>query len=110
MQVTMAINWTDILESALLRPDRIDRKVGFPPPNEQAKLDKLKILSRRMILARGINVRKIAEQMGDSSGAEGTEACMYALIERPVHMIQEDFKNMNRKLYNSAIVKGLLMK
>ena len=61
-------------------------------------------------MARGINVRKIAEQMGDSSGAEGTEACMYALRERLVHMIQEDFKNMSRKLYNSAIVKGVLVK
>ena len=107
LQVTMAINWTDILDSALLRPDR---KIGFPPPNEQARLDNLKIFSRRMNLTRGINVGKIAEQMGDSSGAEGTETCMYALRERPVHVIQEDFKNMSRKSYNSAIVKGVLLK
>ncbi|KAJ3339630.1 26S protease regulatory subunit 8 [Gonapodya sp. JEL0774] len=96
IKVIMATNRIDILDSALLRPGRIDRKIEFPPPNEAARTDILKIHSRKMNLTRGINLRKIAEQMGGASGAEVkgvcTEAGMYALRERRVHVTQEDFE------------------
>lgn len=70
LQVIMATNRIDILDPALLRPGRIDRKIEFPPPNEEARLDILKIHSRKMNLTRGINLRKIAELMPGASGAE----------------------------------------
>jgi len=96
IKVIMATNRIDILDSALLRPGRIDRKIEFPAPNEEARLDILRIHSRKMNLTRGINLRKIAEQMSGSSGAEVkgtcTEAGMYALRERRVHVTQEDFQ------------------
>merc|ERR1719211_796786 len=96
IKVIMATNRIDILDSALLRPGRIDRKIEFPAPSEDARLDILKIHSRRMNLTRGINLRKIAEQMGGSSGAEVKGTCMepgmYALRERRVHVTQEDFE------------------
>ncbi|OMH85951.1 26S protease regulatory subunit 8 [Zancudomyces culisetae] len=96
IKVIMATNRIDILDSALLRPGRIDRKIEFPPPNEAARHDILKIHSRKMNLTRGINLRKVAEMMTGSSGAEVkgvcTEAGMYALRERRVHVTQEDFE------------------
>merc|ERR1711879_1132334 len=96
IKVIMATNRIDILDSALLRPGRIDRKIEFPPPNEDARLDILKIHSRKMNLTRGINLRKIADTMPGASGAEikavCTEAGMYALRERRVHVTQEDFE------------------
>ncbi|PIA15840.1 26S proteasome subunit P45 [Coemansia reversa NRRL 1564] len=96
IKVVMATNRIDILDSALLRPGRIDRKIEFPPPNEVARTDILRIHSRKMNLTRGINLRKIAERMSGASGAEVkgvcTEAGMYALRERRVHVTQEDFE------------------
>ena len=41
----MATNRPDILDPALLRPGRIDRKVLIPLPNDAARLDILKIHS-----------------------------------------------------------------
>ena len=49
-----------------------------------------------MSLQRGINLRALAEKMGQCSGAEVrgicTEAGMYALRERRQHVTQEDFE------------------
>jgi 26S proteasome regulatory subunit T6 len=96
IKVLMCTNRIDILDPALLRPGRIDRKIEFPNPNEAARLDILKIHSRRMNLTRGINLKKIADQLHGASGAEikavCTEAGMYALRERRVHVSQEDFE------------------
>ncbi|KAI5619699.1 26S protease regulatory subunit 8 [Silurus asotus] len=106
IKVIMATNRIDILDSALLRPGRIDRKIEFPPPNEEARLDILKIHSRKMNLTRGINLRKIAELMPGASGAEVkgvcTEAGMYALRERRVHVTQEDFEMAVAKCFFST--------
>merc|ERR1712050_712110 len=90
IKVIMATNRIDILDEALLRPGRIDRKVEFHNPNEEARLEILKIHSRKMNLMRGINLRKISTQMSGASGAESkavcTEAGMFALRERRQHV------------------------
>ena len=53
-----------------------------------------------MNLTRGISLAKIAERLAGASGAElkavCTEAGMYALRERRVHVTQEDFEMVCR--------------
>lgn len=44
----MATNRPDVLDPALLRPGRLDRKVEIPLPNEVARLDILKIHSSKV--------------------------------------------------------------
>eukprot|EP00002_Diphylleia_rotans_P006987 TRINITY_DN1645_c0_g1_i1.p1 TRINITY_DN1645_c0_g1~~TRINITY_DN1645_c0_g1_i1.p1 ORF type:complete len:400 (-),score=103.84 TRINITY_DN1645_c0_g1_i1:426-1625(-) len=96
IKILMATNRIDILDPALLRPGRIDRKIEFPNPSEMARADILRIHSRKMNLTRGINLKKISDQLPGASGAEikavCTEAGMFALRERRVHVTQEDFE------------------
>ncbi|KAK7259758.1 hypothetical protein RIF29_25371 [Crotalaria pallida] len=114
IKVLMATNRIDILDQALLRPGRIDRKIEFPNPNEESRLDILKIHSRRMNLMRGIDLKKIAEKMNGASGAElkavCTEAGMFALRERRVHVTQEDFEMAVAKVMKKETEKNMSLR
>lgn len=96
IKVIMCTNRMDILDPALLRPGRIDRKIEFPHPTMASRVDILRIHSRKMNLLRGIDLQVIAEKMPNASGAECkavcTEAGMFALRERRMHVTQEDFE------------------
>ncbi|KAF9494840.1 AAA-domain-containing protein [Pleurotus eryngii] len=81
IKAIMATNRIDFLDSALLRPGRIDRKIDFPPPGPEARVSILRTHSRR----RGINLRALGEKMGQCSGAED----MYGSGH---HVTQEDFE------------------
>lgn len=111
IKVLMCTNRMDILDPALLRPGRIDRKIEFPNPNEQARLQIFKIHSRKMNLTRGINLQKIADEVAGASGAEikavCTEAGMYALRERRVHVTQEDFEMAVSKVMKKDSEKNM---
>lgn len=90
IKIIMATNRLDMLDPALLRPGRIDRKVEFPNPGVEARAEIVKIHSRKMNLVRGIDLLKVAEKMSGASGAESkavcTEAGMFALRERRIHV------------------------
>lgn len=49
----MATNRIDILDPALLRPGRIDRKIEFPPPGPEARVTILRIHSRKVSIIVG---------------------------------------------------------
>jgi 26S proteasome regulatory subunit T6 len=70
IKVIMATNRIDILDSALLRPGRIDRKIEFPNPSLTSRMDIMGIHSRKMNLLRGIDLKVVAEKMPNASGAE----------------------------------------
>lgn len=96
IKIVMATNRLDILDDALLRPGRIDRKIEFPHPNEKARYEIIRIHSKKMNLVRDINLKLIAEKMTNCSGAECkavcTEAGMFALRERRMHITHDDFE------------------
>ena len=81
---------------------------------QDARLDILTIHSRRMNLTRGINLRKIAAQMHDASGAETkaicTESGMFALRERRVHVTQDDFEMAVAKVMKKDSEKNMSLK
>ena len=114
IKIIMATNRIDILDEALLRPGRIDRKIEFPAPDEIARLEILRIHSRKMNLTRGINLKIISEKTNGCSGAEikavCTEAGMFALRERRVHITQEDFELAVAKVMHKDEDKDMSLK
>jgi len=104
IKVIMATNRLDILDPALLRPGRIDRKIEFPEPDENARLEILKIHTKKMSLAGDIDLKKIASLLPRSSGAMVkavcTEAGMFALREFRSNVTQEDFEMAVGKVIN----------
>merc|ERR1711957_1143842 len=68
IKVLMATNRIDILDPALLRPGRIDRKIEFPNPNVENRVTIITIHSRRMNLLRNIDLRIVAEKLINASG------------------------------------------
>lgn len=111
IKIIMATNRIDILDEALLRPGRIDRKIEFPHPNEESRVSILKIHSKKMNLMRGIDLKKIASLMEGASGADCkavcTESGMYALRERRVHVTQEDFEMAVAKVMKKETEKNI---
>ncbi|PFH33296.1 putative tat-binding family protein [Besnoitia besnoiti] len=114
IKVIMCTNRIDILDDALLRPGRIDRKIEFPNPNVEARTQILKIHSRKMNLMRGIDMKKIAQEMNGASGAEVkavcTEAGMFALRERRMFVTQEDFEMAVAKVMKKDAEKNMSLR
>lgn len=48
IKVICATNRPDVLDPALMRSGRLDRKIEFPLPNEDSRVQILKIHSRKM--------------------------------------------------------------
>jgi 26S proteasome regulatory subunit T5 len=48
IKVICATNRPDVLDPALMRSGRLDRKIEFPMPNEESRVQILKIHSRKM--------------------------------------------------------------
>jgi transitional endoplasmic reticulum ATPase len=83
--VIAATNRPDILDSALLRPGRFDSIVKIPMPSKEERFEILKVHTREMPLADGVDLEKIAEETKDYSGADiaalAKEAGMNAIRE-----------------------------
>uniref|UniRef100_A0A7S2WD52 AAA+ ATPase domain-containing protein n=1 Tax=Mucochytrium quahogii TaxID=96639 RepID=A0A7S2WD52_9STRA len=82
--VVAATNRPDIVDPALLRPGRLDRKIYVPPPDSRARLEILKIHTKSTPLGPDVNLESLSETTTKGfSGAEIAslcrEAAMYAL-------------------------------
>ena len=65
-----ATNRPEILDRALLRPGRFDRRIIVDRPNLQGRLDTLKVHTRKIKLAEDVDLRKIAQATAGAVGAD----------------------------------------
>ncbi|MHA2180325.1 MAG: CDC48 family AAA ATPase, partial [Promethearchaeota archaeon] len=103
--VIAATNRPDILDPALIRPGRIDRILLVPGPDEEARIEILKIFTKKMPLASNVNIEKLSELTEGFSGADietwCREAAMIALREniRARKVTVEHFKESRNDMH-----------
>ncbi|ABO36058.1 Proteasome-activating nucleotidase [Methanococcus maripaludis C5] len=101
VKIIAATNRPDILDPAILRPGRFDRIIEISMPDEDGRLDILKIHTEKMNL-KGVDLRevaKIAENMvGADLKAVCTEAGMFAIREEREFIKMDDFREAITKI------------
>ena len=79
VKVIAATNRADVLDPALLRSGRLDRKIEFPMPNEEGRAKILEIHSRKMHYNNKlINFKEFARMTDDFNGAMLKAVCVEA--------------------------------
>lgn len=78
VKVIMATNRPDILDPALLRPGRIDRRIEIPLPNEQARLEILKVHADHIIKRGEFDYEAIVKLSEKFNGADLRNVCTEA--------------------------------
>lgn len=95
IKVVAATNRVDILDPALLRSGRIDRKIEFVLPDETARARILQIHSRKMNVNKDVNYKEVAAQCQQFNSAQlkavTVEAGMLALRNERGEIVHEDF-------------------
>ncbi|KAL6055991.1 26S proteasome regulatory subunit 6A [Balamuthia mandrillaris] len=95
IKVIAATNRIDILDPALLRSGRLDRKIEFPLPDEEARQKILRIHSRKMNVSPEVNFEELARCTDDFNGAQLKAVCveagMLALRREATELQHEDF-------------------
>ncbi|KAL3115286.1 hypothetical protein niasHT_019009 [Heterodera trifolii] len=95
IKVIAATNRVDVLDPALLRSGRFDRKIEFPAPNEKGREQILRIHSRRMNVDKNVNFVELSRCIEDFNGAQCRAVCveagMVALRRDSTKILHEDF-------------------
>ncbi|MEM0471218.1 MAG: AAA family ATPase, partial [Candidatus Anstonellales archaeon] len=90
-----ATNRIDIIDPALLRPGRFDRKIEIGIPNREERLEILKIHTQKMPLDSDVKLEQLVDMMENYTGADisdvAREAAMNALRANADKVKQEHF-------------------
>lgn len=95
IKVIAATNRPDVLDPALMRSGRLDRKVELPHPTEEARVNILKIHAKPLHTADDINYEELARGTDDFNGAQLKAVCVEAgmlAVRRDADLVNhEDF-------------------
>ncbi|MBW2989999.1 AAA family ATPase [Candidatus Woesearchaeota archaeon] len=102
VKIIGATNRKDILDSAIIRPGRLDRLIKVGIPDKEAKIEIFKIHSRNMKLSKDVDAEELIKKMESFSGAEikavCTEAGYFAIRENRTMISREDLKKAIKKV------------
>ncbi len=107
-----ATNRPEILDPALLRPGRFDRRVGVQPPDRDGRLRILQVHTRSMPLARDVDLGALASTTPGMVGADLANLCNEAALRaarRDHHTVQmSDFTDSLEKILLGA-ERGIIL-
>jgi len=112
VKMVMATNRPDILDPALLRPGRLDRKIEIPEPNETQRLEILKIHAAHITKRGEIDFESVVKLADGLNGADMrnvcTEAGLFAIRNDRDYVLEEDFMKATRKILDSKKLESKL--
>lgn len=92
--VMAATNRVDILDPAIMRPGRFDRKVAVGSPDVQGREDILKVHARNKPLSEDVDLKQVAQTTAGFTGADlenlMNEAAINAAKQGKSYVAQED--------------------
>jgi 26S proteasome regulatory subunit T5 len=101
VKIIAATNRADILDPALLRSGRLDRKIEFPHPNEDARSHILQIHARKMNVSPDVNYDELARGTDDFNGAQLKAVC----VEAGMLALRRDGTMVNHEDFVEGIVQ-----
>lgn len=112
VKIVMATNRPDILDPALLRPGRLDRKIEIPLPNEASRLEILKIHASKITKRGEIDYESVVKLADGFNGADlrniCTEAGLFAIRDNRDYVLEEDFMKAARKIAETKKLESKL--
>ena len=101
-----ATNRPEILDPALLRPGRFDRRIAVNPPDRNGRVEILKIHTRNVPLGDDVDLERIAASIPGSTGADialvVNEAALFAARRDHAAVEQRDFTDAIEKIILGA--------
>ncbi|BDA41724.1 g371 [Coccomyxa elongata] len=101
IKVIAATNRADILDPALMRSGRLDRKIEFPHPSEDARAKILQIHSRKMNVSPDVNFEELARSTDDFNAAQLKAVC----VEAGMLALRRDATEVNHEDFNEGIIQ-----
>jgi cell division protease FtsH len=102
--VMAATNRSDVLDPALLRPGRFDRRITVDLPDLKGRLEILKVHSRNKPLAAGVDLEMVARRTPGFSGA----SLQNLMNEAAIFAARRDSKEISNEDIDNAIDRVLL--
>jgi len=96
-----ATNRPDIIDSAILRPGRLDQLIYIPLPDDASRIQILKANLRKSPIAKDVDLNKMAAATKGFSGADLTEICQRACKLAIRESIEKDIQKTRERGANS---------
>jgi len=112
--VLAATNRPDILDHALLRPGRFDRRIVVDVPDVKGRHQILKVHTKKTPLSKNVDLEVIARTTPGFTGADleslVNEAALIAARKRKKKLTMEDFEEAKDKILMGVARKSMILK